>query len=96
MQQFPLDFFTQKREGSSYLLVGVLLLQHDRQPLKESSHAGCHVEADHTLLLQCRAACGQHVVGCRKFLGAVHNQHVLDRKWTTAWINSGAKKLLTA
>lgn len=81
---------------SLYLLVGVLLLQHDRQPLQESPHAGCHVKANHTLLLQCRAACGQHVVGCHKLLGAVHDQHILDRKWMTEWINSGAKKLLTA
>lgn len=65
---------------SLYLLVGVLLLQHDRQSLQESPHAGRHVETDHALLLQSRTAGGQHVVGRHELFGAVHNQHILETK----------------
>lgn len=65
-----------------YLLVGVLLLQHDGQSLQEGPHAGGHVEADDALLLQSRAASGQHMVGGHELFGAVHNQHILDKKHT--------------
>ncbi len=65
-----------------YLLVGVLLLQHDRQSLQEGPHAGCHIEADYALLLQSCAASGQHVVGRHELFGAVHNEHVLQMKQT--------------
>lgn len=61
-----------------HLLVGVLLLQHQRQPLQEGPHAGRHVEADHALLLQRRAAGGKHVIGHNKLLVAVDNQDVLE------------------
>lgn len=65
-------------ETSLHLLVGVLFLQHDGQPLQEGPHAGGHVEADDALLLQGRAASGQHVIGRHELFGAVHNQHILD------------------
>lgn len=71
-----------------YLLVGVLLLQHDGQPLQEGPHAGRHVQAHDALLLQCRAARGQHVVGRHELLGAVYNQHILDKKQTREQINT--------
>lgn len=69
-------------EMSQYLLVGVLLLQHDGQPLQEGPHAGRHVEADDALLLQSCAASSQHVVGRHELFGTVHNQHILEMKQT--------------
>lgn len=62
----------------SYLLIGVLLLQHHRQSLQERPHAGRHVEAHHALLLQRHAAGGQHVVGHHELFGAVNDQNVLE------------------
>lgn len=79
---------------SPYLLVGVLLLQHDGQPLQEGPHAGSHVEADHALLLQSCAARGQHMVGRHELLGAVHNQHILEMKQTREQININLITLL--
>ena len=74
------DLNVKASEVLVYLLVGVLLLQHDGQPLQEGPHAGRHVQADHALLLQSRAASGQHMVGCHELIGAVHNQHILEMK----------------
>lgn len=73
---------------SVYLLVGILLLQHDGQSLQEGPHAGCHVETDHALLLQSGAAGGQHVAGCHELFGAVNDQHILETKQTRALINN--------
>lgn len=73
----PEEWFPWRRV-SAYLLVGVLLLQHHRQPLQERPHAGRRVEADHALPLQRRAARRQHVVGRHELFGAVHDQNVLE------------------
>lgn len=62
-----------------YLLIGVLLLQHDRQSLQEGPHARSHVEANYTLLLQCGAASGQHMVGHHELFRTIHNQYILER-----------------
>ncbi len=68
--------------ASLYLLVGILFLQHHRQSLQEGPHAGSHVEANHTLLLQSRAARGEHMVGRHELFEAIHHQHILEVKQT--------------
>lgn len=83
---------TRVREQQScwYLLIGVLLLQHEGQPLQEGPHTRRHVEADHSLFLQGCATSGQHMVGRHEVFGTIHNQYVLQIqpqiiKWRWMW-----------